>query len=94
MHDPAEPTAFTVSAPPRKLTAATLTLLAGLAAIGTLSTNIILPSFPSLAAEFGTQSRHLGVTLSSFFMAFALGQLVVGPLSDRYGRRHLVLGGW
>lgn len=89
----AEPATFKAAAPPRKLTAATLTLLAGLAAIGTLSTNIILPSFPSLAGEFGVESRELGVTLSSFFMAFALGQLVVGPLSDRYGRRQLVLGG-
>jgi len=79
--------------PPRALTGGTLALLAGLAAIGTLSTNIILPSFPSLASEFGVDSRTLGVTLTSFFIAFALGQLVVGPLSDRFGRRQLVLGG-
>lgn len=32
-------------------------------------------------------------TLSSFFMTFALAQLVVGPLADRYGRKKLVLGG-
>jgi DHA1 family bicyclomycin/chloramphenicol resistance-like MFS transporter len=81
------------AAPPRALTGGTLALLAGLAAIGTLSTSIILPSFPSLASEFGVDSRALGVTLTSFFIAFALGQLVVGPLSDRYGRRQLVLGG-
>ena len=82
-----------IAAPPRALTGGTLALLAGLAAIGTLSTNIILPSFPALASEFGVDSRALGVTLTSFFIAFALGQLVVGPLSDRYGRRQLVLGG-
>ncbi|HRJ01501.1 MAG TPA: multidrug effflux MFS transporter [Hyphomonas sp.] len=82
-----------VDAPARKLTVGTLALLAGIAAIGALSTNIILPSFPSLAAQFGVESRALGVTLSSFFIAFALGQLVVGPLSDRFGRRRLVIGG-
>lgn len=81
------------AAPRRTLTGGTLALLAGLAAVGTLSTNIILPSFQSLAAEFGVDSRALGVTLTSFFIAFALGQLVVGPLSDRIGRRRLVLGG-
>lgn len=81
------------AARPRKLTAGILALLAGLAAIGTLSTNIILPSFSSLASEFDVDSRTLGVTLTSFFVAFALGQLVVGPLSDRFGRRQLVLGG-
>ena len=77
----------------RRLTAGLLLLLAGLAAIGALSTNIILPSFPSIAATLGVPTRDLGLTLSSFFVAFAVGQLFVGPLSDRYGRRHFVLGG-
>ncbi|KZD04093.1 multidrug effflux MFS transporter [Oceanibaculum pacificum] len=77
----------------RKLTGGVLTLLAGLAAIGALSTNITLPSFPSMAAEFGVSARDMGLTLSSFFVAFAIGQLLVGPLSDRYGRKKLVLGG-
>lgn len=78
---------------PRPIRRRTLALIASLAAIGALSTNIILPSFPSMAAEFGVRTRDLGVTLSSFFMAFAIGQLVVGPLSDRFGRRWLVIGG-
>ncbi|NYZ15787.1 multidrug effflux MFS transporter [Azospirillum sp. RWY-5-1] len=77
----------------RRLTAGVLALLAGLAAIGTLSTTIILPSFSSIGASLGVNARDLGLTLSSFFMAFAVGQLVVGPLSDRFGRRLPVLGG-
>jgi DHA1 family bicyclomycin/chloramphenicol resistance-like MFS transporter len=68
-------------------------LLGGLAAIGPLSTNIILPSFPSLARQFHIDDRELGATLSSFFFAFAIGQLFVGPLSDRFGRRPLIVGG-
>jgi DHA1 family bicyclomycin/chloramphenicol resistance-like MFS transporter len=77
----------------RKLTAGLLVLLAGLAAIGALSTNIILPSFPSIGVALNVPARDLGLTLSSFFIAFAIGQLFVGPLSDRYGRRWFVLAG-
>ena len=77
----------------RRLTGGTLFLLAGLAALGALATNIILPAFPRIGAELAISSPELGLLLSSFFVAFALGQLVVGPLSDRFGRKPLVLGG-
>nr|WP_087268048.1 multidrug effflux MFS transporter [Pseudomonas caspiana] len=75
------------------LTGKIVALLAGLAAISMLSTNIILPAFPAIARELAVTERELGLTLSSFFITFALGQLIVGPLADRYGRRKLVLGG-
>ena len=68
-------------------------LLAALAAIGALSTNIILPAFPAIGAGLGVSSAQLGSTLSVFFVVFALGQLIVGPLSDAFGRRSLVIGG-
>ena len=77
----------------RQLKPGIVILLASLSAIGALSTNIILPSFPSMASELGVTTRDLGVTLTSFFVAFAIGQLFVGPLSDRFGRRALVFGG-
>lgn len=78
---------------PRRLTGSLLFLLAGLAALGALSTNIILPAFPDMGSDLGVSTKDLGVTLSSFFIAFAVGQLLAGPLSDRFGRRWLVLGG-
>lgn len=87
---PAEPGA---QAPGRSLTAGLLFLLAALAALGALATNIILPAFPSMGKDLGVSVRDLGATLSSFFIAFALGQLFVGPLSDRFGRQRLVLAG-
>lgn len=79
--------------PQRQLTGGILFLLAGLAALGALATNIILPAFPRIGASVGASSQELGLTLSSFFVAFAFGQLLVGPISDRYGRKWLVLGG-
>ncbi|MDD7973469.1 multidrug effflux MFS transporter [Roseinatronobacter sp. HJB301] len=77
----------------RRLTGGILFLLAGLAALGALATNIILPAFPQIGAGLGVTSQELGLTLSSFFIAFAIGQLIVGPLSDRFGRQWLVLSG-
>ena len=78
---------------PAKLSPEQLFLLAGLAALGALATNIILPAFPDMAADLGTSVLDLSATLSSFFVAFAVGQLFVGPLSDRFGRKWLVLSG-
>lgn len=77
----------------RTLTAGRLLLLSGLAALGILATNIMLPAFPVMARELGAAPRELAWTLSSFFVVFAVGQLVVGPLSDAVGRSPLILGG-
>ena len=85
--------AVTTASSERRVTGGILFLLAGLAALGALATNIILPAFPRIGAELEISSPELGLLLSSFFVAFALGQLAVGPLSDRFGRKPLVLGG-
>jgi len=77
----------------RRLTGGILFLLAGLSALGALATNIILPAFPRIGASLGVSSQELGLTLSTFFVAFAFGQLLIGPLSDLFGRKWLVLGG-
>lgn len=49
--------------------------------------------FPDMAADLGTTVKDLSATLASFFVAWAVGQLFVGSLSDRLGRKGLVLGG-
>lgn len=77
----------------KELTGELLFLLAGLAALGALATNIILPAFPNMGVDLSVSVKDLSATLSTFFIAFALGQLFVGPLSDRFGRRWLVLYG-
>lgn len=79
----------TSSLPPR----GALGVLAGLSALATLATNIILPAFPDIGRSLGVPTAGLAITVSSFFIPFALGQLVVGPLSDGLGRSRLVLGG-
>ena len=84
-----------VAAPdPRdKLTAGPLTLLASLAALGALATNIMLPAFPAMASDLDVATGDLAWTLSSFFVVFAVGQLFVGPLADAWGRSPFVVGG-
>ncbi|MFT3803551.1 MAG: multidrug effflux MFS transporter [Burkholderiaceae bacterium] len=82
-----------IPASQQALTAELLFLLAALAALGSLATNIILPAFPDMAIDLGTSVIDLSATFSTFFVSFALGQLLVGPLSDRFGRRWLVLSG-
>lgn len=73
----------TIAAPSGdRLTGGVLFLLAGLAALGALATNIILPVSPGIGASLGVSSQQLGRALSGFFIAFALGQLLVGLLSE------------
>lgn len=68
------------------ISAGRLALLAGLAALGALATNIMLPAFPAIAGDLNVSPQALAWTLSAFFITFALGQLVVGPVTDAVGR--------
>ena len=70
-----------------------LLTLAALSALATLSTNILLPSLPVMAQALGSSEAAMTAVLSLFLAVFALAQLIVGPLSDRVGRRPVVLGG-
>jgi DHA1 family bicyclomycin/chloramphenicol resistance-like MFS transporter len=68
----------------------TLALLLGLQPV---STDLYLPALPALAAEFGGAVGLSQLTLSALLLAFGVGQLLLGPASDRWGRRPLLLGG-
>jgi DHA1 family bicyclomycin/chloramphenicol resistance-like MFS transporter len=74
--------------------ASQIAVLASLAALGTLATNIFLPSLPQMAATLKVSSAVVTSTITVFLAIFALGQLIVGPISDRYGRRWPVLLGF
>jgi DHA1 family bicyclomycin/chloramphenicol resistance-like MFS transporter len=73
---------------------AQIAVLAALAATGTLATNILLPSLPQMAASLQVSSAAVTSAITLFLAVFALGQLIVGPVSDRYGRRWPVLTGF
>ncbi|MEM9975747.1 MAG: multidrug effflux MFS transporter [Pseudomonadota bacterium] len=66
----------------------TLILLAGLSA---LSLNVFLPSLPGMAEDFGADYRLLQLSVAIYLAVNAVLQLAIGPISDRYGRRPVIL---
>lgn len=70
-----------------------LGVLALLTSVAPLSIDMYLPAFPAMAAEFGTSASTIQLTLTTFMVGLGLGQLFIGPLSDRFGRRPLMLAG-
>ena len=70
-----------------------IAVICAFAATGTLATNIFLPSLPSMAATLQVSSAAVTSAITVYLAIFAVGQLVVGPLSDRFGRRPVILIG-
>src|SRR3990170_1556464 len=93
----ADQTAAIETAPPLPQAASTfpqIAVLALLAATGTLAVNILLPSLPQIAISLNVTSAAVTSAITVFLAVFGIGQLLVGPLSDRYGRRWPVLIGF
>ena len=67
-----------------------LSLLLGLQPI---TTDLYLPALPTITQVFGAAMPQAQLTLSALLLAFGLSQLVWGPLSDRFGRRPVLLAG-
>jgi DHA1 family bicyclomycin/chloramphenicol resistance-like MFS transporter len=74
-------------------TLAMTAVLAMLTALGPLSTDFYLPSLPEIMRVMATDVAGAQATLSAFLFGFAGGQIIWGPLSDRLGRRPILLGG-
>ncbi len=68
-------------------------MLAMLTSLGPLSTDMYLPSLPSIARDLSASTSDTQLTLSLYLLGFAVGQLFYGPISDKVGRRPAILCG-
>jgi DHA1 family bicyclomycin/chloramphenicol resistance-like MFS transporter len=75
----------------RSNTFALTALLAALTGIGPLSTDMYLPSLPAIARELHASTAQVQLTISLYLVGFAVGQLFYGPISDRHGRKPVLL---
>jgi DHA1 family bicyclomycin/chloramphenicol resistance-like MFS transporter len=77
----------------RPKTARTALTLGAFVALGPLTIDMYLPALPTIATELETTSAAVQLTLTGTLVGLALGQLVLGPLSDRFGRRRPLIAG-
>jgi MFS transporter, DHA1 family, multidrug resistance protein len=66
-------------------------LLASLTALGPMTTDMYVPSLPAIAQALHAPTAEVQLTLSSYLVGFATGQIVYGPISDRFGRKPVLL---
>ena len=92
-HSPADRPVAALLLPSRPNRVHLLWLITGFWMLQPLSTDLYLASLPELASYFGVPPATVQQTLSMFALGVALSQLVSGPLSDRYGRRPVLLAG-
>ena len=68
-------------------------ILGLLAMLMPLSIDMYLPALPVISAQFGVPAGSTQMTLSTYILGFALGQLIYGPMADSFGRKPVILGG-
>jgi DHA1 family bicyclomycin/chloramphenicol resistance-like MFS transporter len=66
-------------------------LLAALTAFGPMATDMYVPSMPDIGRLLGADPSDVQLTLSAYLVGFAFGQIIYGPISDRYGRKPVLL---
>src|SRR5262249_23509378 len=70
-----------------------IALLGALIGITPFSIDMYLPGFPAIANDLHAEISQVALSLTSFFIGVAVGQLFLGPISDRYGRKKPLLCG-
>jgi DHA1 family bicyclomycin/chloramphenicol resistance-like MFS transporter len=68
-------------------------LIGAIAAFGPVTVDTYLPAFPAVARDLGASPASVQATFSIFLIGLGIGQIIYGPLSDRYGRRGLLISG-
>lgn len=93
-HPPFRPAAEAApSRSPRRSAVLLVFVLGVLSASSALATDLYLPAFPEIATDLNTTESQVQLTLTAVMVGLALGQLVIGPLSDQWGRRRPLLVG-
>lgn len=70
-----------------------LFILGGLSALAPFSIDMYLPAFSHIAKDLNTDIAHITLSLTSYFIGIAVGQLIYGPITDKYGRKKpLIIG--
>lgn len=86
-------TTTTIAPRPAKVAAGLVATVVFLTAIAPLATDMYVPAFPAVARDLSATATGVQLTLTTFFVGMALGQLVGGPVSDQRGRRVPLLAG-
>lgn len=68
-------------------------ILGLLSAFGPFSIDMYLPAFPQMKAQFAASSSVIQLSLTLFLIGLGIGQLIIGPISDKFGRRKMLLAG-
>jgi len=71
----------------------TIIILGLMTSLAPFTIDMYLPAFQAIALEFGTTVSRVSLSLSSYFIGLSIGQLMYGPLLDRFGRKHPVYAG-
>jgi DHA1 family bicyclomycin/chloramphenicol resistance-like MFS transporter len=82
-----DPSTGSSPTPASQLSAGLLFILALLSAVAPFATDLYLPAFPAITDDFATDATGVQLTLTAFLVGVAAGQLLFGPISDRFGRR-------
>ena len=72
---------------------AAMIMLCGMSLLSVFPLDVLLPSYPAIAREFDQSVAEIAATISFFILIFAFSQLIVGPLSDKFGRKLVLMAG-
>ena len=70
-----------------------ISLLASTVAVTPMAIDLYLPAIPVIAEQFSSSNARIAITVSLYMLGLVIGQLLAGPLSDKYGRKPIIMSG-